>query len=87
MRAANVRRISRPQTNSSHLICMRAANPRRTLNKIYKRVASYLLKSEVAIVGLRLSDGHTCVYSLHRYRYRYIVSNDRYKRTPSVICL
>jgi hypothetical protein len=33
------------------------------------------------------SDGHTFVYSLHRYRYRYIVSNDRYKQTPSVICL
>jgi hypothetical protein len=36
---------------------------------------------------LMTSDGHTFVYSLHRYRYRYIVSNDRYKRTPSVICL
>jgi hypothetical protein len=32
------------------------------------------------------SDGHKFVYSLHRYRYRYIVSNDRYKQTPSVIC-
>jgi hypothetical protein len=52
MRAANVRRISRPQTNHSHLICMRAANPRRMLNTIYKRVAAYLLKSGVAILGL-----------------------------------
>jgi hypothetical protein len=33
------------------------------------------------------SDGHKIVYSLHRYRYRYIVSNDRYKRTLSVSCL
>jgi hypothetical protein len=31
------------------------------------------------------SDGHTFVYLLHRYRY--IVNYDRYKRTPSVICL
>jgi hypothetical protein len=27
---------------------------------------------------LSISDGHTFVYSLLRYRYRYIVSNDRY---------
>jgi hypothetical protein len=38
-------------------------------------------------LNIYFSDGHIFVYSLHRYRYRYIVSNDRYKRTPSVICL
>jgi hypothetical protein len=41
--------------------------------------------------GLRIhtvSDSHTFVLSLHRYRYCYVVSNnDRYKRTLSVICL
>jgi hypothetical protein len=36
---------------------------------------------------LKTRDGHIFVYSLHRYRYRYIVSNDRYKQTPSVIFL
>jgi hypothetical protein len=38
---------------------------------------------------LQSSDGHTFVHLLQRYRYRfrYIVSNNRYKRTPSVICL
>jgi hypothetical protein len=47
-----------------------------------------ILAAEEVDVGLgECSDGHTFVYSLHRYRYRYIVSNYRYKRTPSVICL
>jgi hypothetical protein len=36
-------------------------------------------------LGFLTSDGDTFVYSLHRYRY--IISNDRYKWTPSVICL
>jgi hypothetical protein len=33
----------------------------------------------------KTSDGHTFVYSLHHYHYYYIVSNDRYKQTPSVM--
>jgi hypothetical protein len=38
----------------------------------------------VNVIG-KGSDGHKFVTLLHRYRY--IVSNDRYKRPPSVISL
>jgi hypothetical protein len=51
---------------------------------IFGSVYTVVLAYELLLI---VSDGHTFVYSLHRYRYRYIVSNDRYKRTPSVICL
>jgi hypothetical protein len=46
-----------------------------------------ILMTKFAGGMLCISDGHTFVYLLHRYCYRYIVSNDRYKRTPSVIFL
>jgi hypothetical protein len=48
---------------------------------------SYSQNRKVLCHSLFSSDGHTFVYSLHRYHYRYIVSNDHYKQTPSVICL
>jgi hypothetical protein len=54
------------------------------LKNLFLLHTMFVRKFEYNVVG---SDGHTFVYSLHRYRYRYIVSNDRYKRTPSVICL
>jgi hypothetical protein len=53
----------------------------------YSHIHTMPFSSICHITLLLISDGHTFVYSLHRYRYCYIISNDRYKRTPSVICM
>jgi hypothetical protein len=39
---------------------------------------NYILAYSLLILNIP-SDGHIFVYLLHRYRYRYIVSNDCYK--------
>jgi hypothetical protein len=76
----------------SVLPCMRLSNSLSlTLHASFQLSQSYLacIFPTLSVLPCMClsSDGYTFVYFLLRYHYHYIVSNNHYKQTPTVICL